>query len=177
MRPWHLTKPVLLYSSQSTLYKQTRSCPVTAACYGAEWSGTHSEVPLHSALYPVAVASQLALFVDPRLSINVPVPLNLAPLHSARHPGAALGGLKPVHSNGTCTGITWRCSSPGSNWAIALGLCHNSNGDLMQLHSPGSHSPPHSSGGYPCLPVSWAAALRRGKHHIDQVHFCVFCRS
>lgn len=66
-----------------------------------------------------------------------------------------LGGLKPVHSNGSLSSKIRRRSSAGSNWAMALGLCHNSHnshGDLLQLHSCGTHSPPHSiTGGYTCL--------------------------
>ena len=38
-------------------------------------------------------------------------------------------------SNGSLNGKCQmrRRSSAGSNWAIALGLCHSSHGDLMQL--------------------------------------------
>jgi hypothetical protein len=84
----------------------------------------------------------------------------------ARLRGAALGGLKPVASNGSLSGKCRRRSSAGSNWAIALGLCHSSHGDLMQLHSPGSNSPSHSTGGYVTPAGKWLHTHDRHISHL-----------
>lgn len=90
----------------------------------------------------------------------------------ARLRGAALGGLKPVASNGSLSGKCRRRSSAGSNWAIALGLCHSSHGDLMQLHSPGSNSPSHSTGGYVTPAGKWVHTRSVSPHACN----CPACR-